>query len=205
MMTCELKAIVAVCDDWGIGRDGDMVVANRADMRHFVNKTKGHPVVMGRKTLESFPGGRPLKDRRNIVLTRDPAFEREGIEVVHSVEEALAAVADEDVAWVIGGGAVYEQFLPHCIEAEVTRNHVIRDVDTFFPNLDDNPEWEAVDHQGECVVGEGQGDVGLRYEFVTYRRVGCNLERNTEDGLIKKLDIAADIAIVASELFDAVP
>ena len=61
-MTCELKAIVAVCDDWGIGRDGDMVVANRADMRHFVNKTKGHPVVMGRKTLESFPGGRPLKD-----------------------------------------------------------------------------------------------------------------------------------------------
>ena len=56
-MTCELKAIVAVCDDWGIGRDGDMVVANRADMRHFVNKTKGHPVVMGRKTLESFPAG----------------------------------------------------------------------------------------------------------------------------------------------------
>ena len=60
-MTCELKAIVAVCDDWGIGRDGDMVVSNRADMRHFVNKTKGHPVIMGRKTLESFPGGRPLK------------------------------------------------------------------------------------------------------------------------------------------------
>ena len=109
-MTCELKAIVAVCDDWGIGRDGDMVVANRADMRHFVNKTKGHPVVMGRKTLESFPGGRPLKDRRNIVLTRDPAFNDGAIEVVHSVEEALAAVADEDVAWVIGGGAVYEQF-----------------------------------------------------------------------------------------------
>lgn len=76
-MTCELKAIVAVCDDWGIGRDGDMVVSNRADMRHFVNKTKGHPVIMGRKTLESFPGGRPLKDRRNIVLTRDEAFSRE--------------------------------------------------------------------------------------------------------------------------------
>ena len=91
-MTCELKAIVAVCDDWGIGRDGDMVVSNRADMRHFVNKTKGHPVIMGRKTLESFPGGRPLKDRRNIVLTRDEAFSREGVEVVHSVDEALAAL-----------------------------------------------------------------------------------------------------------------
>lgn len=104
-MTCELKAIVAVCDDWGIGRDGGMVVSNRADMRHFVNKTKGHPVIMGRKTLESFPGGRPLKDRRNIVLTRDEAFSREGVEIVHSVDEALAAVADEDVAWVIGGGS----------------------------------------------------------------------------------------------------
>ncbi len=108
--TLESLAIVAVCDDWGIGRDGDMVVSNRADMRHFVNKTKGHPVIMGRKTLESFPGGRPLKDRRNIVLTRDEAFSREGVEVVHSVDEALAAVADEDVAWVIGGGAVYGQF-----------------------------------------------------------------------------------------------
>ena len=95
-MTCELKTIVAVCDDWGIGRDGDMVVSNRADMRHFVNKTKGHPVIMGRKTLESFPGARPLKDRRNIVLTRDESFSREGVEVVHSVDEALAATFASD-------------------------------------------------------------------------------------------------------------
>ena len=170
MMTCELKAIVAVCDDWGIGRDGDMVVANRADMRHFVNKTKGHPVVMGRKTLESFPGGRPLKDRRNIVLTRDPAFEREGIEVVHSAEEALAAVADEDAAWVIGGGAVYEQFLPHCIEAEVTRNHVIRDVDTYFPNLDVDSAWSVVDCSEVFRIEEGAGDADVTFEFMTYRR-----------------------------------
>ena len=170
-MACELKAIVAVCDDWGIGRGGDMVVSNRADMRHFVACTKGHPVIMGRKTLDSFPGGRPLKDRRNIVLTRDADFAREGVETVHSVEAALEAVADEDVAWVIGGGAVYEQFLPYCYEAEITHNHVIHPADTFFPNLDENPEWDAVDHQGECTVGEGQGDVGLRYEFVTYRRV----------------------------------
>lgn len=170
-MTCILKAIVAVCDDWGIGRDGDMVVSNRADMRHFANKTKGHPVIMGRKTLESFPGGRPLKDRRNIVLTRDMSFSREGVEVVHTIDEALAAVTDEEVAWVIGGGAVYEQFLPYCYEAEITHNHVIHPADTFFPNLDEDPEWEAVDHQGECTVDEGQGDVGLRYEFVTYRRV----------------------------------
>ena len=105
-MTCKLSAIVAVCDDWGIGCEGDMVVSNRADMRHFVARTKGCPVIMGRKTLLSFPGGRPLKNRRNIVLTRDEDFAAEGVDVVHSVDEALTAVADEPVAWVIGGGEV---------------------------------------------------------------------------------------------------
>ncbi len=94
-MTCKLSAIVAVCDDWGIGCEGDMVVSNRADMRHFVACTKGCPVIMGRKTLLSFPGGRPLKNRRNIVLTRDESFAAEGVDVVHGVDEALAAVADE--------------------------------------------------------------------------------------------------------------
>lgn len=172
-MTCELKAIVAVCDDWGIGHDGDMVVSNRADMRHFVNKTKGHPVIMGRKTLESFPGARPLKDRRNIVLTRDEAFFREGVEVVHSVDEALAAVADEDVAWVIGGGAVYEQFLPYCSEAEITRNHVTHVVDTHFPDLSQDPAWYVAGRSDVQTVQPGQGDEGVTFEFVTYRRGDC--------------------------------
>ncbi len=169
-MTCQIKAIVAVCDDWGIGRDGDMVVSNRADMRHFVSKTRGCPVIMGRKTLESFPGGRPLKDRRNIVLTRDGSFEREGVEVVHSVEEALAAVADEEVAWVIGGGAVYEQFLAHCVEAEITHNHVIREVDTRFPDLSRDPAWHVARRSDVHTIERGQGDEGLAFEFVTYRR-----------------------------------
>lgn len=172
-MTCELKAIVAVCDDWGIGRDGDMVVSNRADMRHFVNKTKGHPVIMGRKTLESYPGGRPLKDRRNIVLTRDEAFSREGVEVVHSVDEALAAVADEDVAWVIGGGAVYGQFLPYCSEAEITHNHVTHEVDTHFPDLSQDPAWYVAERSDVQTVQPGQGDEGIMFEFVTYRRGDC--------------------------------
>lgn len=169
-MACTLKAIVAVCDDWGIGRDGDMVVSNRADMRHFVGKTKGHPVVMGRKTLESFPGGKPLKDRRNIVLTRDAGFVREGVEVVHSVEEALAAVADEDTAWVIGGGAVYAQFLPYCVEAEVTHNHVTHPADTFFPNLDEMDDWVLAEQTALAAIEPGQGDEGVTYSFSTYRR-----------------------------------
>ncbi len=169
-MACQIKAIVAVCDDWGIGCDGDMVVSNRADMRHFVNKTKGYSVIMGRKTLDSFPGGRPLRGRRNIVLTRDGSFEREGVEVVHSVDEALAAVADDEVAWVIGGGAVYEQLLPYCVEAEITHNHVIHEVDTRFPNLSRDSGWYVMERSDARAIAPGEGDEGLTFEFVTYRR-----------------------------------
>ena len=104
-----LKAIVAVCDDWGIGLAGDMVVSNRADMRHFVRCTRGCAVLMGRKTLESLPGGRPLKDRRNVVLTRDASFSCEGVETAATVEDSLALLSGEPTVWVIGGGEVYRQ------------------------------------------------------------------------------------------------
>ena len=146
-MTCKLSAIVAVCDDWGIGCEGDMVVSNRADMRHFVACTKGCPVIMGRKTLLSFPG------------------------VVHSIDEALAAVADEPVAWVIGGGDVYRQFLPYCVEAEVTHNHCVHVVDTYFPDLEADPAWKIAQRSGVATIAAGEGDEGVDYEFVTYRRV----------------------------------
>lgn len=161
---------MAVCDDWGIGRDGDMLVANRADMRHFVRCTKGHAVIMGRKTLESFPGGRPLKDRRNIVLTRDASFAREGVEVVHSLDETLSAVANEEEAWAIGGAEVYRQLLPLCAEVVVTKNHVTHAADAFFPNLDDDPDWRVSETDGGYVVQQGEGDAGVAFEFVTYER-----------------------------------
>ncbi|MDO4428046.1 MAG: dihydrofolate reductase [Atopobiaceae bacterium] len=164
-MSCKLSAIVAACDDWGIGLDGGMVVENREDMRHFVACTTGHPVIMGRKTLESFPGGRPLKNRRNVVLTRDASFSPEGVDVVHSVEEALAAVADEDEAWVIGGGQVYELLLPRCERAVVTRNHCVRPCDTRFPDLDADPAWEVVETRAGGVTPEG-----VPFDFVTYGR-----------------------------------
>lgn len=165
-----LAAIVAVCDDWGIGRDGGMVVANRADMRHFVAHTTGHAVIMGRKTLESFPGGRPLKNRRNIVLTRDASFARDGVEVVHSLEEALAAVRDEAEAWVVGGAEVYRQLLPWCSRAVVTKNRCIRPADTFFPNLDEDPAWHVVEKSAPAVIASGEGDEGVSYSFLTYAR-----------------------------------
>lgn len=166
-MGCELVAIVAVCDDWGIGLDGGMVVRNREDMRHFVSCTTGHPVIMGRRTLESFPGGRPLRDRCNIVLTRDPGFSREGVEVAHTVEEALRAVEGEPEAWVIGGGEVYRQLLPLCSRAVVTRNHCVRRADAYFPDLDASPTWRA----SEARTG-GVTEEGVPFDFVTYENVG---------------------------------
>lgn len=169
-MSCKLKAIVAVCEDWGIGRDGDMVVSNRADMRHFVRCTKGHAVIMGRKTLESFPGGRPLKGRRNIVLTRGAEFTREGVEVANSLDEALALVNGEDEAWVIGGAEVYRQLLPFCHEAVVTKNGCVHPADAFFPNLDTDSAWAVVGESDSAVIQPGEGDEGVSYQFVTYRR-----------------------------------
>ena len=192
-MQCKLKAIVAVCDDWGIGRAGDMVVANRADMRHFVRCTKGHAVIMGRKTLESFPGGRPLKDRRNIVLTRDATFAREGVEVVHSVDEAIAAVAEEDEAWVIGGAEVYRQLLPACSEAVVTKNHCVRAADAFFPNLDEDPAWRVAATDGGYVVAAGEGDEGVAYDFVTYERADAGKQK--ADAGYTWVDAALDFGV----------
>ena len=164
-----INAIVAVCDDWGIGWQGGLLVPNKADMASFVAHTKGGTVVMGRSTLESFPGGRPLRGRRNIVITRNPGYAVEGAEVVHSVEEALAAVA-EDAAdpsrvWVIGGASIYEQMLPHTDRVVVTHNHCVRPADTFFPNLEADPAWHV-----ESTEPGGTTPEGVEFEFRTYVR-----------------------------------
>ena len=156
-----MRAIVATCKDWGIGKDGDLLVHNREDMRHFVRLTTGGTVVMGRATLDSFPGGRPLKNRRNIVITRQDSFAREGVEVAHGVAEALDLVADSDpdTVWLIGGASIYRQMLPYCSEVVVTRYDTVRDADTYFPDLDRDPAFE--------VAETAQGDTCV---FVTYRR-----------------------------------
>ena len=107
-------AIVAVCDDWGIGRAGDMLVRNREDMRSFVRHTKGHTVVMGRKTLQSFPDAKPLVDRRNIVISRDGSYAPDGVEMARTIEEAINLARRDEEVWVIGGGQVYQELLPYC-------------------------------------------------------------------------------------------
>lgn len=158
-----MDAIVAVYDDWGIGRDGTQPVAVSADRKFFRNTTKGASVIVGRRTLADFPGGQPLPKRRNIVLTRqDIAIP--GVEIAHSPEEAAERTANDEKVFVIGGGSVYRQMLPACDRAYVTKVHTTIECDTFFPNLDEMPEWEMTE-----VLESGEED-GIRYEMCLYTR-----------------------------------
>ena len=119
-------------------------------------------MIVGRRTLGDFPGGRPLKGRHNIVVTRQ-ALEIEGAEVVHSTEEALAAAARHPRCLVIGGASVYRQFFPYLDTVHVTKIDLAPESDSFFPNLDERGDWS-------CEAGEWQEENGLRYCFCTYRK-----------------------------------
>lgn len=163
-----MKAIVAACSDWGIGYKGKLLVSNKADMRHFVRHTTGGTVIMGHATLDSFPGGQPLPHRRNIVLSRTQSFERSGVEVAHSIEEVLQLVSTDaaDTVWVIGGSSIYQQLLPSCSEALVTKNHCLCPADSFFPNLDEDAQWQLIEE-----VDGGVTDAGIAFSFARYLRV----------------------------------
>lgn len=162
-----MKAIVAVCSDWAIGNSGQLLVKNKADMRAFVQYTTGNTVVMGRRTLDSFPGGRALKNRRNIVLTRDSSFSRDNVEVAHCQEELAQLIQSEEPSrvWVIGGESIYRMLLPLCDEVVVTKNDCIRPADAFFPNLDDDPEWHP-----HPTGASGTTDEGITWQTISYRR-----------------------------------
>ena len=157
-----MDAIVAVYDDWGIGCEGDQPVALSADRKFFRKMTAGAAVIVGRKTVSTFPGGQPLPKRRNIVLTRQ-ALELPGFETANSPEEAAAMCAGEKT-FVIGGGTVYRQMLPACDRAIITKVHTVVPCDTYFPNLDENPEWELTE-----VLESGEED-GIAYEMCIYTR-----------------------------------
>ncbi len=156
-----MKLIVAVYDGWGIGRDGTQPVALSADRRFFRETTRGACVVVGRRTLADFPGGRPLPNRRNLVLSRQ-GCEIPGTETVHSPAEA-AKLAGED-GFVIGGGRVYRAMLPYCDTAYVTKVHVQIASDTFFPDLDASSAWMLAE-----VLQRGEEN-GIQYEICRYRR-----------------------------------
>lgn len=157
-----MNLIVAVDQNWAIGKDGDQLVYLKEDLKRFRTLTSGHTVILGRKTLATFPGGRPLKNRRNLILSRNPQFQAEGAEVFASVEE-LVQKADGD-AFVIGGASVYEQLLPYCDTAYITKIHAAFPADTYFPDLDKSEEWEVVEES------ESLEQDGIAYHYVTYRR-----------------------------------
>ena len=159
-----MEAIVAVYSDWGIGVDGTQPVVLKADRAHFIELTRGAAVIVGRRTLEDFPGGRPLKGRHNIVITRQN-IEIEGAEVVHTTEEALAAAQQHPRTLVLGGASVFRQFLPYLDTVHITKIDLAPKSDSYFENLDASPDWQAVEEEN------WQDEDGLRYCFVTYKRI----------------------------------
>ena len=159
-----MNAIAAVSLDWGIGKGSDLLFHIREDMQRFRSLTSGGCVIMGRKTLDSMPGGKPLPKRRNIVITRSPDFSREGVEVAHSLQDALdlAAGDDPDKVWVIGGGEIYAAMLPYCRLCYLTRVYARPECDVFFPNLDTKPVWQIL--RSGPIVSDG----ALDYQFIEY-------------------------------------
>ena len=162
-----MNLIVNVDKNWAIGNGNKLLVSIPADMRFFKEQTTGNVIILGRKTLETFPGGKPLKDRVNVVISKKKDLQIPNAIVVHSVEEALETVKDypSEKVFVVGGASIYEQMLPYCDVAHVTRTDYAYEADTYFPNLEENKEWELT---GES---EEQTYYDLEYMFCRYERV----------------------------------
>ena len=161
-----MNIIVAVDKNWAIGKENKLLVSIPADMKFFRSTTTGKVVVMGRKTLESFPNGLPLKNRTNIVLTKDKNYKVKDAIIVHSIEEALEELkkyASEDV-YVIGGDSIYAQMLPYCDTAHVTKIDFGYEADAWFPNLEEDPAWVLTGESEEKTYFD------LEFRFCRYER-----------------------------------
>ena len=161
-----MNIVVAVDENWGIGLRGTQNVVIPEDRRHFREVTGHGTIIVGQRTLMDFPGGKPLKNRKNIVMSDDPAFTAEGAVVVHSLtelEKALRDEEDEDNVFVCGGGSIYRLLLPYTRYAYLTMLAASPEADTYFPNLDLLPNWAPDDLGEELESGE------IRYRFVRYK------------------------------------
>ena len=158
-----MEAIVAVYSDWGIGSGGTQPVVLKADRVHFRELTMGAAVIVGRKTLEDFPGGKPLKGRHIVVSRQEITIV--GAELVHSTEEALAAAARQARCLVIGGASIYRQFMPYVDTVHITKIALAPPSDSFFPDLDADPHWQRLEEE------QWQEENGLGYCFVTYKKI----------------------------------
>ena len=158
-----MEAIVAVYDDWGIGRDGTQPIALTADRKFFRRTTAGAMVIAGRRTIGDFPGQKPLPGRVNVALTRS-GREIPGFQTCADVAQVLALAAQAQRAVVIGGGSVYRQLLPYCDQIYVTKVHTNPESDTFFPDLDQSEDWILTE------ILESGEENGIPYEMCLYKR-----------------------------------
>ena len=159
-----MKLIAAVSENWGIGKDNDLLFSIPKDMKFFRETTMGKTVILGRKNLESFPGAKPLPKRPNIILTRDKNFKVEGATVVNSIDELLAMEFDKDDAFVIGGEEIYRQLLPYCDQCFIAKVKETADADKFMVNLDEDADWKLTSESEEIE------DNGHIITFCTYER-----------------------------------
>ena len=155
-----MKAIVAVDLEWGIGFNGDLLQRIPEDMKFFKQMTVGKIVVMGRKTFGSLPGKKPLKDRTNIVLSKNRNFNHDGVMLCESQSQLMQELEkySTDDVFIIGGESVYSALLPFCTEAYVTKIGSIYAADKYFVNLDKLDTWQLV----------SSSDVKM-YEGISYR------------------------------------
>jgi dihydrofolate reductase len=161
-----MNIIVAVDKNWAIGYQNKLLISIPEDMRFFRDETTNKVVIMGKHTLQSFPSGRPLKNRTNIVLTTDKRFQAEDAIIVHSMEEALEEIKkykSEDV-YIIGGAEIYNQFLDYCDVAHITKIDYAYQADTYFPNLDEKEDWAVVAESDERTYYD------VEYQFFKYEK-----------------------------------
>lgn len=162
-----MNMIVAVDENWAIGNKGELLVRIPNDQKMFRMETTGKVVVLGRKTMDTFPQKRPLPNRTNIILTKNPQYEVKDAIVVHSIEELLEELTnypDEDI-YIIGGDSIYQQMLPYCDVAHVTWIEHAYEADSYFPNLDADPEWVMTEESDELTYFD------IAYYFRKYERV----------------------------------
>ena len=161
-----MNLIANVDQNWAIGKNNQLLVKIPADMKFFREMTTGKVVVMGRKTLESFPNGLPLKNRTNIVLTHDKTYQVKDAIVVYSMEELREKLKDYDSKdiYIIGGESIYRQLVDECDVAHITKVDYAYDADAYFPNLDEKPEWKITQDSEE------QTYFDLIYYFLKYEK-----------------------------------
>ncbi len=161
-----MNLIVAVDSNWAIGNKNQLLVRIPADHKSFREITLGKVVVLGRKTLETFPQGMPLKGRTNIILSRDPKYHVKDATVVHSTEELFEELKQYDTkdVYIIGGSSVYRELLPYCDVAHVTKIDKAYEADSYFPNLDQMEEWQIT------ADSEEQTYFDLEYRFLKYEK-----------------------------------